>query len=54
MIKYCHDVASDRYKSQPLMLSSANLYEGIEGFYTHIRQWDPEALDLREFCNVRG
>lgn len=54
MIKYCHDLASDLYKNQPLMLSSANLHEGIEGFYTHIRQWDPEVLDLRAFCNVRG
>jgi len=50
MIKYCHDLASDLYKSQNLQLNTANLHKGVEGLYTHIRQWDTESMDLRPFA----
>jgi hypothetical protein len=51
MIKYCHDLASDLYKKQNLVINTENLNPGLEGFYTHIRQWDEESGDLRPFCN---
>jgi hypothetical protein len=45
MIKYCHDLASDLYKEQNLVMNTENLNPGLEGFYTHIRQWDEETGD---------
>jgi hypothetical protein len=50
MIKYCHDLASELYKEQNLVMNTENLNPGLEGFYTHIRQWDEESGDLRPFC----
>jgi hypothetical protein len=50
MIKYCHDLASDLYKSQNLLLNTAGLHKGVEGLYTHIRQWDTESTGLRPFA----
>ena len=52
MIKYCHDLASDLYKGQNLVMDTRNLSVGLEGFYTHIRQWDTEETDLRPFCET--
>lgn len=50
MIKYCHDLAADMYKGQNLVMNIAGLNPVLEGFYTHIRQWNTEASDLRPFC----
>jgi len=50
MIKYCHDLASDLYKGQDLVMDLTGLHQGLEGFYTHARQWDTESGDLRPFC----
>jgi hypothetical protein len=50
MIKYCHDLASDLYKKQNLLLNTEGLNEAIDGLYTHFRQWDTENMDLRSFC----
>jgi hypothetical protein len=50
MIKYCHDLASDLYKGERLVMNMKNLNLGLEGCYTHIRLWDTETSDLRPFC----
>lgn len=52
MIKYCHDLAADVYKQKNLVVNTKNLRRGLEGLYTHIRQWDAEAADLRPFCKA--
>jgi len=54
MIKYCHDLASDLYKSQNLVMSVESLYPELDGIYSHIRQWDTEDSDLRPFCEIRN
>ncbi|MDM3871810.1 hypothetical protein QSV34_10650 [Porticoccus sp. W117] len=49
-IKYCHDLASDLYRNKNLIMNVKGLALGLEGLYTHIRQWDVESNDLRPFC----
>jgi hypothetical protein len=53
MIKYCHDLASDLYKSQNLQLNTTGLHKGVEGLYTHIRQWDTDSITLRKFVDKK-
>jgi hypothetical protein len=52
MIKYCHDLASDTFKGNNLVMNIANLQQGIDGIYSHIRQWDTEVMDLRPFSEI--
>lgn len=49
MIRYCHNLASDLYKTKNLLLNTKNIHSGIEGMYSHIRQWDVENTDFRPF-----
>jgi len=50
MISYCHNLASDIFKEENLIMNIKNLYVGLEGVYSHIRQWDPDCDDIRPFC----
>lgn len=47
MIKYCHDLASDLYKEESLLMNVKNLHKGVDGLYSHFRQWDTESRGLR-------
>ncbi len=50
MIKYCDALASDLMKNQNLTVNIENLHKGINGLYSHIRQWNPEKIQIRRFC----
>jgi len=50
VIKYCHNLASDLYKGQNLLLNTEGLYDESDRYFSHIRQWDTENMDLRPFC----
>lgn len=50
MIKYCHDLASDLYKRKNLTMIIKDLHQGLDGLYSHIRQWDTESKELRPYC----
>jgi hypothetical protein len=49
MIKYCHDLASDLYREESLLLNPNGLIKSLSELYSHARQWDTEARDLRSF-----
>ena len=49
MIKYCHDLASDLYIPHKLVMNIKDFYSGQEGVYSHIRQWDTGASNIRPF-----
>tara|TARA_R110002167_G_scaffold159918_1_gene355642 strand:- start:861 stop:1625 length:765 start_codon:yes stop_codon:yes gene_type:complete len=51
MIKYCHDLAADVYKQKMPFLNPLGLQKGVDGLYTHIRQWDTEEEGLRPFID---
>ncbi len=51
MIKYCHDLASDLYKKQNLILITEGLQQGTGKLFSHFRQWSLEEMNLRPFCN---
>ena len=34
---YCHDLASDLYKTQNPILNTEELNKGVDGLYTHFR-----------------
>ena len=53
LIKYCHNLAADLFKNQNLVMNTDNLHSGLEGVYTHFRQWDTEQMDLRSFCKIK-
>lgn len=44
MIKYCHDIASELYKNENLLINIKDLRPGIEGQFSHFRQWDADSV----------
>ncbi|WNO10378.1 hypothetical protein [Teredinibacter sp. KSP-S5-2] len=52
MIKYCHDLASDLFKEENLVMNTGDLRQGVDGLYSHFRQWDTEARDLRQIFEL--
>jgi hypothetical protein len=51
MIRYCHNLASDLFKEKNLIMNIENLHIGLDGIYSHIRQWNPDHMEIRPFCN---
>lgn len=49
MIRYCHNLASDLYRNNQLLLNPKGIERGVDGIYSHIRQWDTDEMDLRPF-----
>ncbi|MFT6910194.1 MAG: hypothetical protein ACJAS1_006922 [Oleiphilaceae bacterium] len=49
MIKYCHDLASDLFSKENLLLNVKDLKQNKTGAFTHSRQWDTEEMELRPF-----
>ncbi len=47
MIKYCHDLSSDIHREANLIMNVKNLRKGVDGLYSHFRQWDTEPRALR-------
>ena len=52
MIRYCHELASDLYKEENLILNIKDLHKCEGSPYSHIRQWDVEQRSLREFLSL--
>ena len=49
LIKYCHDLADDLYQQENLVLTVSGMMPGVEGLYSHFRQWDISNRVLRPF-----
>jgi hypothetical protein len=49
MIKYCHNLALDLYKTKNMLLTTKNIVPGVKGVFSHIRQWDVDDCGIRPF-----